>query len=120
MSAESTDAVIRSLRCALGLERTGPPDNELLGRFVATGDPLAFEALVRRHGALVMGVCRRIVGASTDADDAFQATFLVLARKAAGIRSAIPSGVGFTALPGTFPGNWRPKQPVGFGTRGSC
>jgi RNA polymerase sigma factor (sigma-70 family) len=61
-------------------------DGQLLDRFAATRDEAAFTTLVERHGPLVRGVCRRLLPDDNDIDDAFQATFLVLARKARTLR----------------------------------
>src|ERR1700758_3394133 len=60
----------------------GSTEGELLERFVAGRDEAAFEALVARHGPMVLGVCRQLLRDPNDVDDAFQATFLVLVRKA--------------------------------------
>ena len=59
----------------------GLSDADLVGRFVATHDAAAFEALVRRHGPMVLGVCRRMLADLNDAEDAFQAVFVVLLRR---------------------------------------
>jgi RNA polymerase sigma factor (sigma-70 family) len=72
----------------------GLSDGQLLGRFVERREEAALEALVRRHGPMVWGVCRRVLQDHHDAEDAFQATFFVLARRAASI------------LPREKVGNW--------------
>src|SRR5579883_2343872 len=64
-------------------------DGQLLARFAARRDPaaeVAFEALVRRHGPMVLRVCQQVLGDRHTAEDAFQATFLILARRAGSIR----------------------------------
>ena len=62
------------------------PDTQLLQRFLENREEAAFAALVERHGPMVLSVCRHMVHNAADADDAFQATFLVLVRRAASIR----------------------------------
>src|ERR1700751_5698666 len=61
-----------------------PSDGELLGRFVERRDEAALAALVNRHGPMVWGVCRRLLS-HHDAEDAFQATFIVLVKRASSI-----------------------------------
>src|SRR6516164_690162 len=63
----------------------GMPDGLLLERFVARRDGSAFEAILARHGPMVFNVCRRMLAERSDVDDAFQATFLILVRKAGAI-----------------------------------
>jgi RNA polymerase sigma factor (sigma-70 family) len=65
---------------------SGMDEGELLRRFASRRDPVALEALVVRHGPMVLGVCRRVLGNRHASEDAFQATFLVLAKKAGTIR----------------------------------
>jgi RNA polymerase sigma factor (sigma-70 family) len=86
MANGHTDAVLRHFRRLVDLQGShDPPDHELLGRYVRDGDEAAFEALLLRHGPMVLRVCQRVLAQRQDAEDAFQATFLVLARKAARI-----------------------------------
>ncbi len=87
MPGDPLAEVLRRLRPA-----ADRPDAELVRRYAAAHDAAAFEALVRRHGPAVFGVCRRVLRPGPDAEDAFQATFLVLARKAAAVRD--PAAVG--------------------------
>src|SRR5262249_33793506 len=87
MTKDALNKMILHLRQAALLgEGCGQTDAELLECYVARRDETVFEALVRRHGPMVLGVCRRILRNEADAEDAFQATFLVLVRKAGAIK----------------------------------
>src|SRR5262249_35901820 len=85
MDAAPVAQVLRSLR-PRGGPAPEPTDPQLLDRFARHGDGAAFALLLRRHGPLVLGVCRRLLRDPHDADDAFQAAFLVLVRRAAALR----------------------------------
>ena len=82
-----TAALLRRLRrLASRTSADHTADAVLLGRFVRDRDEDAFTALVHRHGPMVRGVCRRVLANTHAAEDAFQAVFMVLARRAAAIR----------------------------------
>ena len=86
MSGTRVSPVFRYLRTlAEAPARRQLSDAELLGRFAAQQDEAAFAVLMGRHGGMVLGVCRRILRNEHDAEEAFQATFLVLVRKAESI-----------------------------------
>jgi RNA polymerase sigma factor (sigma-70 family) len=95
MATGQLDGFLRWLRTAtLPHEAGGVADAQLLESFIARKDEAAFAALVRRHGPMVWGACRRVLRSHDDAEDAFQATFLVLVRKAAAV------------IPRAMVGNW--------------
>src|SRR5262249_26019267 len=94
MATGPMNSVIEHVRrAALLSDSARLSDGDLLRWFIEDHDQAAFAALVKRHGPMVWGVCRRLLS-HQDAEDAFQATFLVLVRKAASIR------------PGEMVGNW--------------
>jgi RNA polymerase sigma factor (sigma-70 family) len=83
----SRGALFNQLERLFGQGTTlGSSEGELLERFVTGHDEVAFEDLVARHGPMVLGVCRQLLRDPNDVDDAFQATFLVLVRKAGTLR----------------------------------
>src|SRR3954447_6451072 len=87
MSTGHYGAVLRHLQRLFSLGTVaGLTEWQLLHRYVTRHDEAAFEALVARHGPMVLGVCRRVLDDPHDVEDAFQATFLVLVKKAGSIR----------------------------------
>jgi DNA-directed RNA polymerase specialized sigma24 family protein len=86
MATASLGSVLHHLRRLAGTPgAAAPSDAQLLKRFAHCRDEAAFATLVERHGPLVLGVCRRVLRKDHDAEDAFQATFLVLARRAVAV-----------------------------------
>ena len=95
MTTSQTTKVVQQLRQAvLPRDEAGATDGQLLADYLDRQDEAALAALVRRYGSMVWGVCRRVLRNHHDAEDAFQATFLVLVRKAA------------TVVPREMVGNW--------------
>ena len=95
MPTSTMAPLLRHLRrAAFQGDAAAMSDGQLLERFLARREEAAFEAIVRRHGPMVLGVCRRVLRNGHDAEDAFQATFLVLVRKATSI------------VPRELVGNW--------------
>src|SRR5262249_62144451 len=84
MPADTLLAQLGDLLAAQGAPDV--PDGELLQRFARAGDAVAFAVLVHRHAGMVLNVCRRLLGDSHDAEDACQATFLLLVEKASQVR----------------------------------
>src|ERR1700679_2162274 len=86
MATSQINEVIQHLgRTVLLWDGAGLTDGQLLESFISRREEAAAAALVRRHGPMVWGVCRRLLPGHQDAEDAFQATFLVFLRKAASI-----------------------------------
>ncbi len=98
MRNENLGAALHHIHCLFG-EGTlaGLPDARLLERYSAERDESAFAVLVQRHGPMVMGVCRGVLDDSNDADDAFQATFLLLGASQARCGSTTRSAAGCIA-----------------------
>src|SRR5471030_339201 len=94
MATSPMSVVIQQLRTAFGRDEAEMTDGQLLTHFLKSQDDAALTALVRRHAPMVWGVCRRLLRSHHDAEDAFQATFLVLVRKAASV------------VPKEMVGNW--------------
>src|SRR5262245_61139729 len=85
MASGQVPSVLRYLRQLVGQRSDPDTDRHLLERFATRRDETAFATLLERHGPMVRGVCLRVLHDDHEADDAFQATFLVLARKAASV-----------------------------------
>jgi RNA polymerase sigma factor (sigma-70 family) len=92
MPSPSLETAVRHIRSLAAPPPDGLADRDLVARFRATKDEPAFAALVARHGPAVLGVCRRVLDDRHSAEDAFQATFLVLARRAASIQKSASVG----------------------------
>src|SRR5262245_64446582 len=81
MASNRIKSLLPDLRRAVVRDEFAGDDAQLLAAFFREGNEIALEVLLRRHGPMVMGVCRRVLQNAHDAEDAFQGTFLVLARK---------------------------------------
>src|SRR5262245_7269682 len=113
MSANPFEPVLRGIRQMLGLASRQSADDALLQRFALAGDEAAFAALAERHGALVWGTCRRVAGDHHRAEDAFQATWIVLARKARSLQNgSLPGWLHRVAYRLALAARARPAGPL--------
>jgi RNA polymerase sigma factor (sigma-70 family) len=110
MSSASGTGVVRFIRGAADACADGPPDAELVRRFAAHSDEQAFRTLVARHAPVVWAVCWRMLRNHHDAEDAFQATFLVFARGAGGIRTGAAVGGWLCGVAGRVASRVRTKE----------
>jgi hypothetical protein len=95
MGAAQAGIVRRHLRDLVSADGTSNlSDSDLLAHFLRDRDERAFTALVRRHGPLMLGVCRHVLRNPAEADDPFQATFLIRAQKALPLPAARPCSAG--------------------------
>ena len=115
MAGDASNPLLRHIRRLVGLPEDGPEtDGQLLEWFVARRDEAAFEALLSRHGPMVLGTCRRILRDRHDVEDAFQAAFLVLCRKAGSISSRGGGRLAASSrVPGRFETQSRSRPPAG-------
>src|SRR5438067_13712740 len=96
MSRRTASASLRTVVGLLDVQALrSANDAALLRRFVHANDESAFRVIAERHGPMVLGVCRRALCSTHDAEDAFQATFLVFSRRAASIRKSASLGSWF-------------------------
>jgi RNA polymerase sigma factor (sigma-70 family) len=93
MANRPLNGVVQHVRKLAAIQSArATPDRELLQQFVTSNDEAALTVLIERHGPMVLGVCRRALRCVADADDAYQATFLVFSRKASSIRKTASVG----------------------------
>lgn len=111
MAKQPLNAAMQSLRKVATLHAyRSLPDGELLERFIDAHDEAAFTVLIEKHGPMVLGVCRRALTSLHDAEDACQATFLVLSRKAATVSKKASLGSWLHGVAGRVSANLKREQ----------